>query len=133
MITYQTTKTFTPQALQTLFLSVQWDSGKHPEKLAAALLNYGSVFSAWDGDELVGMVCSMDDGVMTAYVHYLLVNPAYQAQGIGRQLIALMREHYQDYLRIVLGANNKKLDFYQACGFKLADDASLMFITDMAT
>ncbi|MCL2194405.1 MAG: GNAT family N-acetyltransferase [Oscillospiraceae bacterium] len=131
MITYQTTKQFTPQALQELFLSVQWSSGEHPQPLAAALKNFGSVFSAWDGDHLVGMIASMDDGVMNAYVHYLLVRPEYQGQGIGRQLVARMREHYRDYLRIVLGANDEKLAFYEACGFKLADAASLMFITDM--
>ncbi len=36
-----------------------------------------TVFSAWDNDKLVGMICMMDDGIMTAYVHYLLVNPKY--------------------------------------------------------
>ena len=131
MITYRSTQDFTPQALQELFLSVEWSSGNFPDKLSAALKRFGSVFSAWDGDRLIGMICSMDDGVMTAYVHYLLVNPDYQGRGIGRRLVEMMRAHYKDYLRIVLGANNEKLDFYRACGFKLADSAKLMWITDM--
>ena len=131
MITYRSTQDFTPQALQELFLSVEWSSGNFPDKLSAALKRFGSVFSAWDGDRLVGMICSMDDGVMNAYVHYLLVRPDYQGRGIGRRLVEMMRAHYKDYLRIVLGANNEKLDFYQSCGFQLADTAKLMWITDM--
>ncbi|MCL2446515.1 MAG: GNAT family N-acetyltransferase [Oscillospiraceae bacterium] len=131
MITYQTTKEFTAHALQSLFLSVAWASGKSPDKLVAAMRNYGSVFSAWDGDRLVGMICTMDDGVMTAYVHYLLVDPAYQKQGIGRQLIEQMREHYANYTRIVLGAYNTQVGFYETCGFKRYDEASFMAITDM--
>ena len=64
--------------MQDLFLSVGWSSGHFPEKLQTAMKNFQTVISAWDGDELVGMVCVMDDGVMNAYVHYLLVMPEYQ-------------------------------------------------------
>jgi len=131
MITYRNTHDFTPQALQKLFLSVAWSSGNFPDKLVAAMRNYGSIFSAWDGDRLVGMICSMDDGVMTAYVHYLLVNPQYQKQGIGRRLVEMIREHYSDYTRIVLGAYNTQVGFYEACGFKRYNEASFMAITDM--
>ena len=40
--------------------------------------NFDCIFSAWDEDRLVGMVCVMDDGIMNAYIHYLLVHPDYQ-------------------------------------------------------
>ena len=30
-----------------------------------------------------GLVAAMDDGTMTAYVHYLLVHPRYQGCGVG--------------------------------------------------
>ena len=53
-----------------MFLSVEWSSGHYPDKLVAAMRNFSTVFSAWDGDKLVGMVCAMDDGVMNAYLHY---------------------------------------------------------------
>ncbi len=47
-ITYQETKTFTPAALERLFLAVQWESGRFPEKLARAMQNSIHVISAWD-------------------------------------------------------------------------------------
>ena len=48
-IIYKDTKEFRPGDLQELFLSVEWSSGHFPEKLALAMQNSGSVFSAWDG------------------------------------------------------------------------------------
>ena len=80
---YNDTREFSPEALEELFLSVQWESGNHPERLAKALRRYGAVFSAWDGSRLAGLVAAMDDGTMTAYVHYLLVHPRYQGCGVG--------------------------------------------------
>jgi len=138
MITYRDTHAFTPQALQDLFLSVEWSSGHYPEKLAAAMQNFGTVYSAWETDAagnecLVGLISAMDDGVMTAYVHYLLVHPAYQRRGIGKRLVELIREHYREYLRIVVVAYNAEVDFYASCGFKKADGASAMFITSLWT
>ena len=133
MITYRDTHDFTPQALQELFLSVEWSSGHYPDKLAIAMKNFGTVYSAWDGERLVGLISAMDDGVMTAYVHYLLVHPEYQHRGIGKRLVEMTRERYRDYLRIVVVAYNAELDFYESCGFKKAEDASPMFITSLWT
>ncbi|MBP5369104.1 MAG: GNAT family N-acetyltransferase [Bacteroidales bacterium] len=79
-ITYTTTHTFTAATLQDLFLSVDWSSGHYPEKLVVAMQNFKTVISAWDGDKLIGMICAMDDGIMNAYVHYLLVRPEYQGK-----------------------------------------------------
>ena len=59
--------------------------------------------------------------------------PEYQHQAIGKHLVELVKQHYADYLRIVLVAYNEELDFYQSCGFKKADDASAMFITSLWT
>ena len=52
--------------------------------------NFDTVFSAWDGGRLVGMICAMDDGVMNAYIHYLLVEPEYQGKGVGRTLVEMV-------------------------------------------
>ena len=95
-ITYTTSRTFTQSDLQDLFLSVSWSSGHFPEKLFAAMKNYETVISAWDGGRLAGLAAAMDDGVMTAYVHYLLVRPEYQRRGIGRRLVELVKDRYRD-------------------------------------
>lgn len=132
-IIYKDIHNFSQSDLAELFLSVEWSSGHYPEKLAIAMQNFKTVYSAWDGDKLVGLICAMDDGVMTAYIHYLLVNPNYQGMGIGRQLTEMMKDKYKDYLRIVIVAYNDEIGFYESCGFKKADDASPMFITKLWT
>ena len=132
-ITYKTAQDFTPAQLQELFLSVEWSSGHYPEKLALATKNSGCVYSAWDGEELVGLINALDDGCMTAYIHYLLVKPSHQKMGVGRELIRLMRERYDDYLRIVLIAYDKEVPFYRNCGFDAGEDKTPMFITSLWT
>lgn len=132
-LTYKDTHDFTAAELEDLFLSVDWSSGHYPEKLLVAMKNFETVISAWDNDTLVGMICAMDDGIMNAYIHYLLVRPEYQGRGIGKTLVEKAKEKYRDYLRIILVAYNKELSFYERCGFKKSDDCSPMFITDLWT
>lgn len=133
MIVFRNTHEFTKEELERLFLSVDWSSGHYPDKLVTAMKNFSTVVSAWDNDRLVGMICAMDDGVMTAYVHYLLVEPDYQGKAIGRRLVEMVKEKYKDYLRIVVVAYNKEMKFYENCGFEKSDTSSPMFITSLWT
>ena len=132
-ITYSETHDFTSADLESLFLSVEWSSGHYPDKLVQAMRGFQTVISAWDSDKLVGMVCAMDDTIMTAYVHYLLVRPEYQDKGIGRELVSKVKEKYKDYLRIVVVADDKEIQFSEHCGFVKSEDASPMFITELWT
>ncbi len=133
MIQYKTTKEFTEEELKRLFLSVNWSSGNYPEKLVVAMKNSSSVFTAWDGEKLVGLVNVLDDGIMTAYVHYLLITPEYQHTGIGEKLVKMVAENYRDYLRIVLIAYDKEVGFYKHCGFEVGAEKTPMFITTLWT
>ncbi len=132
-ITYKNTKEFSVNELQDLFLSVEWSSGHYPEKLVIAIKNYGTVFSAWENDVLVGLISVMDDHSMNAYIHYLLIRPTYQNKGIGKQLIQLVKDKYKDFLRIILIAYNEEIPFYERCGFEVGDEKTPMFITSLWT
>ncbi|MEK4882263.1 MULTISPECIES: hypothetical protein [Paenibacillus] len=44
----------TKDALQELFLSVEWESGKYPNELLQAIGESHSVVTAWEGGKLVG-------------------------------------------------------------------------------
>lgn len=133
MIEYRDTHDFTKEELERLFLSVEWSSGHYPDKLVIAMKNFSTVYSAWDGDRLVGMICAMDDGIMTAYVHYLLIKPDYQGQAIGRKLVEMVKEKYKDYLRLIVIAYDTEMNFYENCGFEKSDVSSPMFITSLWT
>lgn len=128
MITYSDTKALSPADLERLFLSVKWESGKLPDMLSKAMTGYKTVFTAWEGDRLAGLVSAMDDGVMTAYVHFLLVDPQYQGQGIGKRLMEMIKDNYRDYNKICLIADNNALVFYERLGFKKYDSSCPVFI-----
>jgi Acetyltransferases len=132
-IQYKTTKEFSEEELKDLFLSVDWSSGNYPDKLVIAMRNSSSVFTAWDGDKLVGLANVLDDGIMTAYVHYLLIMPEYQYIGIGKKLVKMISESYKDYLRIVLIAYDEGIEFYKHCGFEVGEEKTPMFITSLWT
>ena len=125
--TYSSTHELSPESLERLFLSVEWESGKYPEKLSLAMKNYKSVFTAWDGERLIGLVSAMDDGALTAYVHYLLVarvlilHHLHQLSANSPLLILGVNK------KICLIAENDAVKFYETCGFKGVDTAKPMY------
>ncbi|MFA5738411.1 MAG: GNAT family N-acetyltransferase [Bacteroidales bacterium] len=132
-IIYKETRNLNIMELEELFLSVEWSSGHYPEKLAIAMQNSSTVYTAWAEDKLIGLINVLDDSIMTAYIHYLLVNPKFQGQGIGRNLINYIKTKYKDYLRILLVAYENETSFYQNVGFKVGDGKVPMFITSLWT
>ena len=132
-ITYRDIKDIEADQLQSLFASVQWDSANYPVKLAAAISNSHKVFTAWDGEQLVGLMNALSDGVMTAYFHYLLVRPEYHKMTIGRTLVKMMLDEYADYARKVLIAYAQETHFYEQCGFEIGDGKVPMFVTYLKT
>ena len=79
--------------MQQLFLSVGWVSGQYPQRLYKALMHSSTVLTAWDGDRLVGLIRALDDSEMLAQIHYVLVHPDYQGQGIAGQLVPFYEKH----------------------------------------
>jgi ribosomal protein S18 acetylase RimI-like enzyme len=132
-ITYKVTKEFSSQELQDLFLSVNCSSGNYPDKLVRAMRNSSTVFSAWENQKLVGLINVLDDSIMTAYIHYLLINPKYQHIGIGETLTRLVVAKYQSFLRIIVISYDKEAGFYERCGFETGEGKIPMFITSLWT
>lgn len=127
-ILFKNTKNFTAAQLEKLFSSVNWESCQYPDKLAIAMKNSAYVFSAWHHNKLIGLVNVLDDSAMTAYIHYVLVDPEYQKMGVGKKLINSVKEKYNDYINIVLIAYTSQTGFYENCGFKKEEQVTPIFI-----
>ena len=126
-IEYRQTKEFTAVELERLFLSVNWESGKYPEKLVLAMHNSTRVISAWDGNKLVGLVRALDDGATIAFLHYLLVDPAYQGHHIGDELMKRIMAFYEDLLYVkIMPSDPETIPFYERYGFQQYDNYSAM-------
>lgn len=127
MTTYSDEKNIAPGALRELFSSLGWESANFPDRLARAISGYGTVFSAWNGGELVGLIATMDDGELNAYIHYLLVRPDCQGLGIGKELLNRTKEAYRNYFRIVLSSYADAVGFYESQGFSVLKGEVPMF------
>lgn len=126
-IEYKSVKEFAPKDLEDLFLSVGWESGKYPEKLAKGMKNSSHVISAWDGNKLVGLVRGLDDGETVAFIHYLLVNPKYQGMHIGDELMKHIMKCFHDLLYVkIMPSDPKTKAFYKRFGFVEYDNYCAM-------
>jgi len=131
---YRETKNFKPEELEDLFLSVNWESGKYPNRLAEAMKNSSAVISAWDEGKLVGLVRSLDDGVCTAFIHYLLVRPQYRKDHIGGTLMKKILSRYADYMYVKIMPSDKALiPFYRKFGFEQYDNYCSLEIKRLGT
>lgn len=126
-ITYTEEKKFTQEQVQQLFLSVGWVSGQYPARLHKALMHSSTVITAWDGNQLIGLVRLLDDSELVAYMHYVLVTPQYQGRGIAGKMIQMVKEKYKNYLYIeIMPEEKKNATFYQRHGFEVMSDGVAM-------
>ncbi|WP_394273116.1 GNAT family N-acetyltransferase [Butyricicoccus sp.] len=126
-ITFTENKKFTQQQVQELFLSVGWVSGQYPSRLYKALMHSSTVITAWDQDKLVGLIRVLDDSELVAYMHYALVHPAYQGEGIAGTMLRMVKEKYKDFLYIeLMPEESKNALFYQKFGFSVMEDGVAM-------
>lgn len=116
------------EAVLTLYRANGWSAADKPEALHQALQNSHSLITAWDGDHLVGLGNAISDGHLVVYYPHLLVDPAYQGQGIGQQIVAKFQERYGDFHMQVLTADGKAIDFYKKVGFERAGQTEPMWI-----
>ncbi|MGN1412703.1 MAG: GNAT family N-acetyltransferase [Anaerovoracaceae bacterium] len=126
-ITYTEEKKFTQDEVQSLFLSVGWVSGQYPSRLYKALMHSSTVVTAWDENHLVGLVRLIDDSELVAYMHYVLVDPAYHGHGIASHMIQMVKEKYRNYLYIeIMPEERKNASFYEKHGFQVMSDGVAM-------
>jgi ribosomal protein S18 acetylase RimI-like enzyme len=124
-ITYNNQKKDLPiDQLRQLFYSVGWmeslSKDEPEERLRGFMqpwLNSTLVVSAWDGDRLVGAVRVLSDTIFRSVIYDLLVDPDYQRQGIGRELVKVCKNKYPNSEWIV-GCDKKNNEFYKKLEFQ---------------
>lgn len=129
MIKYTEEKKFTQEQVQKLFLSVGWTSGNYPKRLYKALMNSSTVLTAWDEEELVGLIRVLDDTEMLAQIHYVLVHPDHQGKGIAGAMLEHVKEKYKDFMYIeVMPEDKKNVPFYEKHGFTIMKNGAAIQI-----
>ena len=132
MITYKQNPQLDFQAVLDLYASVGWTGySSHPEMLEKALEHSLLVLAAVDGDRLVGLLRAVGDGYSIIFIQDILVLPAYQRQGIGRNLLEQAISHFPGIYQLHLLTDNaeKTRSFYEALGFTAVDSLGCVAYT----
>ena len=124
-ISYDSRKDLPCLALVELFRAVGWSDGSETEemilKFNKPFLNSTFVFSAWDGERLVGCVRALSDRMFRSVIYDLAVLPDYQGCGIGKELIRLCQSECPSSEWLVQTIP-ERTGFYERLGFNKYSD-----------
>lgn len=104
----------TPTQLQGFFAG--WPHPPSPAQHLTILQNSSHVVLALDGEQVVGFINALSDGLLSAYIPLLEVLPAYQRQGIGTALLRQLLDRLQSYYAIDLICDPALQPFYEQAG-----------------
>jgi ribosomal protein S18 acetylase RimI-like enzyme len=117
-----------PAPLIRLFRSIGWDRRtQDPERVRAMLAGTRRTVTAWDGEELVGFAREHGDGIFSALISSVCVDPRWQGMGIAARLVASLVEGRPE-VRFALHAAPGMVGWYERLGFQR--DETAMFRRD---
>ena len=99
-----------------IFRSVRWEY-RDPKKLCRAFNTSAYVSFAFAEDQLVGFGRTLDDGEFYAMIVDLAILPAFQGQGIGRTILAELRDKLDGFIFTSLISAPGKEAFYSSQGW----------------
>jgi ribosomal protein S18 acetylase RimI-like enzyme len=113
-----------PTNLQGFF--VGWPNPPPPETHLEILKNSNAIVVAIAAETgvVVGFITAISDGVLSAYIPLLEVLPAYQHQGIGKQLVERMLDKLQHLYMVDLLSDPDLQGFYSQ--FRLLPATGMM-------
>jgi len=121
MIVYTTSQhDVAADQLQGFF--VGWPNPPSPQAHLRILHGSAHIVLARDDatNNVVGFITAISDGVSCAYMPHLEVLPAYQAQGIGTELMRRMLDQLRDLYMIDLLCDPDVQPFYERLGMRRA-------------
>lgn len=124
MLQYRNDHQIPQSDLLALYNDVGWAAyTSDPETLTRAVSSSLRTISAWEGDELVGLIRAVGDGLTILYIQDILVLEKHQRRGIGSVLLGDMLAQYEHVRQIVLltDATAKTRAFYEKNGFGSLD------------
>ena len=127
-IEYKETLEIEPEKLDALWNAIGWKS-RGPKKWREVLSKSTYMFTAWDGDNLIGTGRILEDGIMCMF-YDIGVDPEYQSQGVGSKILSALINHVKDknYASIGLFAweeNPANMSFYEKFGFEKSSGMEL--------
>lgn len=101
---------------------VGWPNRPSPQTHLKLLKNSDEIILAIDEHtgKVVGFVTALTDRTLSAYIPFLEVLPAYQGQGVGKELVRRMLERLSDLYAVDLLCDPELQSFYAGLGMRQA-------------
>jgi ribosomal protein S18 acetylase RimI-like enzyme len=117
MLEYKINCTVDINKISSLRESVGWN--KMYNSFKESLDKFYCYICCFDGDELIGFIDIVSNGITDAYLQDLVVKPSYQGKGIGKTLINMAIEKIKSDGIYMIGVifDKKLLGFYKKFGF----------------
>ncbi|GAX01328.1 GNAT family N-acetyltransferase [Secundilactobacillus silagei] len=91
------------------------------DKLQRMIDNADFLYTAWDGDQVVGYTRGLTDYGDVTYVADLGIDQVYWHQGIGRHLLQMIDAQFGEKLHTVLFASKLAENYYAKVGYTKSD------------
>ena len=128
-IVFKEEKQINQHDLKALYEDVEWYAyTKDLNQLQQALENSLYVLTAWEGEQLIGLIRVVGDGLTILYIQDILVLNSHQNQGIATELVKRILYKYKDVRQKVLLTEEAPdvRHFYEKNGFDSCDQGTLV-------
>lgn len=99
------------------------------EKAIDKYINDCEVFYLIENEKVLGQCAVIEIDKHKCEIKNLAVCEAMHRKGYGKNLIALICEHYKEkYTSILVGTADNGIEFYEKCGFKISHKIKNFFI-----
>lgn len=104
---------------------VGWPDPPSNEVFIKLLKGSYRVVIAVDDQKLVGFITAISDGVLSSYIPFLEVLPDYQSKGIGKELVAKMKDQLSHLYMVDLLCDQPLVSYYEKLGMMPATGAMI--------
>ena len=125
-VTFSEKKSLQPEQLLTLFQQAPWAKGRTLNDAREMLRHTDVAMCAWDGDPLVGFGRVLTDFVYRATIWDVIVDEAYQKQGIGAEIVQRILHHPRLKKVELFWLCTRRPGFYEKLGFSSKEQTGMV-------
>ena len=126
-VTFSEKKSLQPEQLLTLFQQAPWAKGRTLDDAREMLRHTDVALCAWDGDHLVGFGRVLTDFVYRATIWDVIVDEAYQKQGIGAEIVQRILHHPRLKKVELFWLCTRRPGFYEKLGFSSKEQTGMVW------
>jgi GNAT superfamily N-acetyltransferase len=126
-VTFSEKKSLQPEQLVTLFQQAPWAKGRTLSDAREMLRHTDVALCAWDGDQLVGFGRVLTDFVYRATIWDVIVDEAYQKQGIGAEIVQRILQHPRLKRVELFWLCTRRPGFYEKLGFSSKEQTGMVW------